>query len=210
MSTQMPFNPWLHIWFNPRTTIRRIVAINPERNLALLVGLSGFAGTLDTASQNSWGDGLPLLAIPFLAAISGFIGGFISLYISGGVLYLTGRWLGGRANGSEIRAALAWSSAPKIVGLVLWLPLLALFGRENFTTVTPRMDFLLTNYPILWVIVIGLIVFAIVLLVWQFVLYLLCLSEVQRFSVWRALGATLIPFLILLVPVGVCVLLAGL
>lgn len=40
--------------------------------------------------------------------------------------------------------------------------------------------------------------------------YLLCLNEVQRFSVWRALGATLIPFMVLLVRVGVCVLLAGL
>ncbi|MEI8243431.1 MAG: YIP1 family protein [bacterium] len=119
------------------------------------------------------------------------------MYIGGALFRWTGRWLGGRAGSREIRAAIAWASVLAIWGMLFWVPQLLLFGKDMFTTETPRIDssYLLTG--LFW----GLAAVEMVIGVWTIVAFLKCLGEVQGFSAWRALGSVLLSILAILVPI---------
>jgi hypothetical protein len=57
--------------------------------------------------------------------------GIIHLDIGGAILRWTGSWFGGQASSEEVRAAIAWSSVPRIWALLLLIPELALFRNES-------------------------------------------------------------------------------
>ncbi len=68
--------------------------------------------------------------------------------------------------------------------LALWIPQLLIYGRELFTSSTPRID---SSLPL----TLGLLGFGLLevgISVWYTVVLLKCLGEVQGFSAWRALG----------------------
>ncbi len=77
-----------------------------------------------------------------------------------------------------IRAAIAWSGVPTIWALILWIPQLALFGQEVFTTKIPEIhakpsfEFMFLRFGI----------FEIIIFIWVGVLYVKCLGQVQGFS----------------------------
>ena len=145
---------------------------------------------LKAASNNHWGDRFPVAAVLLMALVGGSISGVIGIYIGGAWLKWTGSWFGGTASATEVRAAVAWSSVPRLAALLLWIPQLAFYGKEMFTSHAPRMA---SNPGLLYVSAI----IAIVLAIWAYIVLLQCLAEVHRFSAWKALGATLLPALVL-------------
>ena len=198
-------NPWFSIWTRPRATIAQIVARNPTDLVLLLAALSGFGQALDRASERSAGDTLSLPVIFVAAAAGGVVGGIITLYLGGLLLWWTGSWIGGRASGEHIRAAIAWSSVPIIWSLLLWIPEVALFGNELFTTATPRLD----GSVGLTVLLLSFFVVEAVIAVWAFVVFLKCLGQVQGFSAWKALGNTLLVVPVILLPILLIALAVG-
>ncbi len=197
-----PQNPWLSIWTRPRGTIRAIVRLDPEKHVILLAALAGVGQVLDRASTNYMGDDASLLVIFFIALIGGSIGGIISLYISGAILSWLGGLFGGQASAVEVRSAIAWASVPLIWAMLLWIPELALYGSDMFTSVTPRID----NQP--WaLLVLGLV--EIVIAIWAIVIFLKCLGEVHGFSAWKALGVSILPGVVIFLFVFGCLLLTG-
>lgn len=134
------------------------------------------------------GDDVGLTAVFLVAAIGGAISGIIGLYFSGWLLGITGRWLGGVADGVRLRAAIAWGGVIFLWGSLLWIPELMRFGGEMFTTEMPTLDADPGAADLLsWVA--GL---RTVIGIWAFIAYLKCIGEVQEFSAWRALGSSLL------------------
>jgi hypothetical protein len=200
-----PLNPWLTIWIWPRKTMRQIVDADADYLVTLLAMLAGFDQALGEATSENMGDTRSLPVIFLLCAILGPIGGLISLYIMGGLLRWTGSWLGGEASSQEVRAAIAWSSVPSIWAMLLWIPYLAIFREEMFTSAMPRIE----SSLLLLLLLLGFGLVEIVIGLWAFVILLKCLGEVHRFSAWRALGASVLgglliasPFLCLGLAVG--------
>ena len=191
-SPSWPKNPWISIWSQPRDTIRAIVQVDPKRHVILLAALAGVGRILDRASANNWGDDTSLPLIILIALIGGSIGGIISLYIVGEIFGLLGSLFGGHASALKVRSAVAWSSVPLIWAMLLWIPKLALYGTDMFTSVTPQID----NQP--W----GILIFSFVesvIVFWATVIYLNCLGEVHGFSGWKSLGVFfLLPGLIVI------------
>jgi len=136
------------------------------------------------------------------ALVIGPIGGLIGLYLSGAILRWSGSLLDGQASSTEARAAIAWSSIPTVIALLLWVPLVAFYGNEMFSRVAPTI--IDNPYPLLLV---GLI--EIVLTLWTIVMVILTLIEVHRFSIWRSIGAVAIPFIVIIIPLFGCLYLAG-
>jgi len=204
------FSPWLSIWTSPRATVRRIVDTAPTKNVLLLAAISGVGRALDRASSQNAGDALPMAAILGIAVVFGPIGGIVSLHIGGALLRWTGGWLGGQGTAEQVRAAIAWSLVPTILGSLLWLPELALLGEEMFTEATPVMD----ANPILADLLLGMIGIEVALAIWSVAILILALGEVHRFSGWRALASMVLAFLVVFIPilciVGGIVVLAGL
>jgi len=197
MNHVQQLNPWFSMWTKPRATIQQIIDSNPQHLVLLLAAVSGFAELLNQASVKSLGDRLEWPYIVIAAAVLGPITGIISLYLGGALLRWVGSWLGGEASAQQIRAAIAWASVLTIWSLLLWLPELALFGQDLFTTATPRID----ANPLLAVALLGFSVVEIILGVWALVVLLKCLGQVQGFSAWKALGNLVLAFLVIMVPI---------
>lgn len=188
-------SPWISMWCYPRQTIRRIVEADPDRHVLLIAAIGGIGDAIDRAAINSLGSHLSLEAILLLSVVAGPVLGVISLYVVGFFLRLTGEWIGGGADSHDLRCAIAWSSVISIWAMVLWIPEVLLFGKELFTWKRPMIHASPVLTCLFWVfsaieVIVG---------VWAFVVFLKCLSEVQRFSVWKALANALMAMVILVV-----------
>lgn len=190
-------NPWTAIWTKPRATIQQIVDTDPTHWVLPLGALAGISSTLDQASIKSLGDQFNLPEILGIAIIGGILVGILMLFISGALLRLTGKWLGGVATQQQIRAAIAWSSVPLVFSMLLWIPQYALVGNELFTTETP----ILNSNPTLLLATLGFMVLELVLAIWGLVIFLKCLGQVQKLSVWKALANAIITLALVLISI---------
>jgi len=193
-------NPWLNIWFKPRITIRHIVDQTPEKHVQLLAVISGIFRFVDQASERSLGDTVSLLGILGLAIVIGPIAGYISLYLSGALFQWTGSWLGGNATVRDVRTVYAWSSVVDIVGLIIFTPIILVFGRDWFQSSANW-----TNSSAGLFIAVLLIPLGLTLLIWRAIMFLSGLAEVHNFSIWKSLGATVLGFAVVMIPI-LCIL----
>jgi len=199
--SEWPDKPWLYIWNKPRMTIRAIIDSEPEKYVLILAILAGITRILAQAFGYYMGssymrDIVPLLVIIVASLLFGAASGLISLLISGAVLKWSGNLLGGQASAQEVRTAVAWSSVPSIVWLLLWVPLLAVFGNE-MSAIYPEVN---ANPSVL---LCGSLLGTVSGL-WSGVLLIVTLSEVHRFSNWRSIGTLAIPFIVIFVPLAGC------
>ena len=192
-------NPWVSMWTRPRATIQQIIDTDAAHLVLVLAAIAGVSQSLDQASIRSAGDILGLSAIMIAAAIGGSIGGLISLYIGGALIRWTGSWIGGQGSQLNLRAAFAWSNVPVIWGMILWVPELALFGKELFTSEMPVIEASGTLSLLLFLF--GVV--EITIGIWAFVLFLKCVGQVQGFSAWKALGNLVLAALVIMVPLAV-------
>lgn len=157
------------MWFHPRATIRKVVERDPTEDvdrIAVLIGITQLLG------QNNMVDGsfqstLVLLAF---AALLGPVLGLIGIRINGAISGFIGRRLGGEATNEEVRAAYAWSALPGIA--ILPLQILFLLVPPLFSVTNPIIEFF-------FVVIIGITV---VLWLWEVLLTVLALAEVNRYA----------------------------
>ena len=170
-------SPWIGIWLNPRQTIDQILATRPRRFVWLLAALGTIASIYSQALSFGFLDGVAgwRAWLSFLAGSAAI--GILFLYLNALILRGVGSLIGGRASTLELRAVLAWSSVPAILGLVI--AVLLNVGVKHFgapSAMSPAEVSLLS--PIVAVLA-GL---------WSFVSVLLMLSRVERFGFWRTIA----------------------
>lgn len=167
--------PWRSMWFQPRKTIRWIVETNPSYGIFWLAGVYILQSLL--FFLNFWSIGFKFshyaILIPsFLAAP---LLGVLWIWFYGWILRSTGRWFGGKAPASHIRAALAWSRLPAGLSLLVWVFLFFYRPQEMFIQHGPG----------------SLAAFVHALLFffwgWTLVLFVQAIREVQHFSFFRAI-----------------------
>jgi signal peptidase I len=117
-------SPWISVWLKPRQTIEHILATRPRQRVLLLASLGGMSGL--TAWFTDFGLASQLLDWRVLLGLAGVgvVAGIVGVYATGLVFKWIGSLLGGRASMPELRALLAWSSAPSILGLIAILAIL--------------------------------------------------------------------------------------
>lgn len=185
-------NPWLSIWTRPRLTIAEIVRTKPSYRFFLFCFIYGFVALLQGAQQADLGTQFSAGPILLVSAIAGFFLGFVFLSISSLLLMWTGRWIKGKGTYHEVRAAVAWSNVPVAVDLIIWLALAAVFGPFLFTQDFASVAFLqssdisalLTPQVVL---LIGLGIVRLALNIWSIVILIGSLSQVQGFSIFKAI-----------------------
>lgn len=192
------FNPWLEIWYRPRTTIQRIVKADPKWGVYLLIALAGYDQYLDTASRQAFGDNLGIFGILGLGLLIGPLAGIISFSVFSFIVGFVGRLLKGEAENEDVLAALAWAQAPIILKLLLRGIQILIYREELFMSVSPRME----ENPVLALLLIPFAAIGILIALWQLILYVLTLAEVNRFSIWRSIATLLIFGVIIVLPLG--------
>src|ERR1700730_5051251 len=191
-------SPFFSIWTEPRATIRRIADSDPTRHVLTLAAIGPALNSLISQwSAVINGTAHPSVPWPLWVAFNVAIQaafGILFLYIFAAVFRWSGSLLGGTATNVEVRAALAWSQVPAIVGEIILL--FALFAGVPMPKMLPG------RLPLIDPAFYKVMVVEGVLGIWGFIISLKCVGEVHRFSAWRAFVAILIPPIIMLVIVG--------
>lgn len=178
----LQLNPWTGFWKHPRRTIRTIVDHDATYYVAPLAGLAGIGSTLDRAVIKNAGNTFEVPQILIFSAIGGFISGIISLYVFAFALRISSKWLGGAASREHLRAAIAWGALPLVAALLIWIPQIALFGKDAFLMDSPQAF----SQPLAYW---SLTAIEICAAVWALIAMAKTVGEVNQFSAWRALGA---------------------
>jgi signal peptidase I len=171
-----PASPWLSVWLRPRDTIERILAADPRRHVPMLAALGAVSlivaqliGAESTAYILDW-------RVIGILVLLGAAMGVVGLYVYAAFLRWSGRLIGGRATGVELRAVLAWSTVPTVIGLGVCL--LALIGFRLAEGGSVPFPSALTMILQVVTMLLGL---------WSLIAMMLMLSRVQRFGFWRTL-----------------------
>ena len=183
-------SPWISIWLSPRQTIDYILATEPRRFVWLLAALGTIASIYSQALALGFLEGMAGWRVWLCFLAGGALIGILFVYLNALILRGVGSLIGGRASTLELRAVLAWSAVPAILGLVIAMLLSA--GAKFFgTSAISPAGFSLS--PLTIVVVASF---------WSFVAVLLMLSRVERFGFWRTIAAYAIvmifPFLVTL------------
>jgi hypothetical protein len=120
MDTQSA-SPWLSVWFRPGRAIQHIVAVNQHRHLWLLAGLAGIGGLVFQLLSSEWRAVLLDWRWVAVIALGGAALGIVGLYVSGFFFRWSGKLFGGQAAPADVRAAVAWSPLPTILGATICL-----------------------------------------------------------------------------------------
>jgi signal peptidase I len=178
-------SPWTGLWFSPRETIEHVIATRPRHlvwPLAIAGSIASFYGQLVSAdAAGGLADWRIWLGFLVLAAAVGIVW----LYLSALILSWIGRLLGGQASTPELRAIVAWSMLPSILGFVV-----VVFINAVTSGASAAM------HGALAALVIG---FGF----WSFVVFLLMLARIQHFGFWRTIAAYV---LYLIFPLAVAIL----
>lgn len=195
--TKLKQSPWLTMWIKPRETMREILNKHyPEYIILILSILSGIDDLLNRAVSQNLGDkGTTYITIILKAIGEGSIIGILWLYLGAGLIRVIGNCLEGQGSFNDIKKVLAWTNIPIIWGMVFWIPQIILFKQELFTSQTAIIN---SNWKFfLFYHFVGVIEF--IIGIWTSVIFLKCLSEVQKFSVWKALVNIIIAIFLLIV-----------
>jgi hypothetical protein len=176
-------SPWLTIWTQPRATIARIVAENPNRSLWGLAFIYGFCSLMNLFQSVALGANLGIVGILLLAIIAAPFYGYLSFTIWSGFVFWIGKLFKGAGSFKVVRSAYAWSCVPILLNIPLWLLMVALFGHQLFLN-SPNAQFM-PNSQVLLLFVI--LIVKVVLSIWSLVIYLNALAEVQKYSILRAI-----------------------
>lgn len=185
-------NVWTNIWLKPREVVRYgitkdmflfamiLMAINGISNLwnelagSNVEGVTNYFAYLSQTERLVW------------SLIGGPIIGIISWFIMAGLILLIGKWLGGRGTYRAMLIALGFAAIPSLVLVAINILELLIFANGNIGI----------GYA-LWLVT--RVVFALVIMVWGFVISLKAIGEAHEFSAWRALGVMAILFAALVV-----------
>jgi hypothetical protein len=178
-------NPIFGMFTQPRRAMRQILAEDPEQGVVFLAMLAGVFQAWDHAADKSMGDDVSFLMIVLLGMGIGAATGVISAYMGGWLLHQACRIVGGGGDQMMTRSAMVWGSLPIIASGLLWIPELAIFREEMFTSEMPRA----LESPALSATLMAFGVAHLVLGVWGLVTMCKCVGEAHQFSAWRALGA---------------------
>lgn len=187
-------NPFLTIWLRPRVTTRRIISRNRDLYTSTIAGFIGIDQALGRASQQSLGDSYSSVEIIILACVFGPPVGIVSLWIFSYLTRWTGRWIGGTAEAQDLRTAFAWSRIPALCGVILWIPLLLVWGPEMFTSEPNSATAETASLPLLS----GILLFKGALGIWSLILLCHTVAEVQSYrSAWKGLANLLLAGIVL-------------
>ncbi|MEL6557398.1 MAG: Yip1 family protein [Bacteroidota bacterium] len=175
------------IWFSPREVFRYLSRHEYDKYVPLLLIIGGISRTLDRAVEKSMGDDYSLVAILLISVFLGGLLGWISLYIYSVLMSWMGTWLGGKSDTKSVLRVLAHALIPSLFSLIFVAVSIIIYGKEIFVS-EPRY---LGSIDGIILLVLGIIEIA--LSIWSFIVLVAGISEIQSFSVGKALLNVLLP-----------------
>lgn len=181
-------NP-LQVMVSPRRFIHEGLA-KTNRASIVIAWLLGMTYLFGKAYTFGLGNIYMIGPIVLFCAVFAIPVGYVLLYVTSFFLYWVGKIFNGMASFENVFAAYVWTRVPEGFILLVWVGLIAIFGRFTFTT----MVITATPMPL---IVIGLIGIQMIFAIWEAVILFHALGEVQRISAWIAVWNVFFTWVIL-------------
>ncbi len=179
--------PWKETWLHPRLAQQRALQRGTLLPLLPLPLAAGVVASLTQAAQSNLGArGASVETLLVMGLLIGSAWGLLMLFLTSGLLYLTARRDDEKVPFREIRTVVALSRAPLATALVFWLTATLTIGPDLYVdlTVVP------TSLGPAALFEVALLYLATAACwTWSLVVLVLGIAEVQRSSVWRAVGA---------------------
>lgn len=190
------------IWTQPRAVLRYIHNNQYDKYVAFLLVLAGISRAFDRASMRDMGDEMSLIGVVGTCILMGGLLGWLWYYIYGALVSWTGNWLNGKGDTTSIVRVIAYGMIPAIVALIFLIPQIAIYGNEMFKEFGD-----ITNAGIVAnIIFYGSLIIEVILGICTMVFCVIGISEVQQFSIGKAVLNFLLPVLVIIIPVLIIVL----
>jgi len=183
-------SPFATLWLSPRQTIQRIVGRRPTYLVLPLAALGTVCGfymqLVSVGLAAPWDDWR--LSVLALVIAAGF--GIIWLYPSALILSWIGLLLGGEATARQMRAVLAWSTVPAILGSAVTLAALLVVKAAGGGSLIPDMalPWLGAGFSL-----------------WTAIVFMLMLSRIEQFGLLRTIVVYIVNNLVLALVVALLV-----
>ncbi|HMR88256.1 MAG TPA: Yip1 family protein [Saprospiraceae bacterium] len=185
------------IWTSPRKVFNFIHKTNHDKYLIILLFLSGVVRAFDRASLKNLGDTLSLWSIIAVCIIFGGLFGWITYYIYAGLVSWTGKWLDGKSTTKAILRILSYAMIPSVLSGIFLIPQLIIYENEIFKSDGDIWSADLVSNILFY----GSLFFEFLLSIYSIALCVIGLSEVQSFSLGKAILNLLFPILIFIIPI---------
>lgn len=185
------------IWTEPRRIFKFINDTQYEKYLYILMIFAGMVRAFDRASSKDMGDHSSMFSIVFGCVILGGMLGWISYYIYAALLSWTGKWLNGAGNTSSIYRMMAYAMIPSIIGLVFVFLQIAVYGLGYFKNNSDYLESGIAGSIVFWIS----FAMEILLSITSLVFTVIGLSEVQKFSIGKAIVNLILPIAFIVVPI---------
>lgn len=192
------------IWFSPRVVFRYLEQNSYSKYVSILLVLAGINSAIDRSISRGAGDSMSLWAVLGIAVVAGALLGWISYYIYAALMSWTGKWLKGKSNTSSLLRVLAHALIPSIASLAIVFAQIGVFGNDLFSSYND----LTSDLPIEVFYYITLFI-STVLSLWTLVLLVVGVSEVQKFSIGKAILNVLLPVLLFIIPIAIIAFIIG-
>jgi hypothetical protein len=167
------------MWFSPRATIRRILDSDVRPGWVVVIALAAASAAVSSLQLDETGalspsrSAMPVVMSGLQMIFGVLIGPFLMAIVGG--------WLGGEADPSDLRHAVAWSYVPVAATSLLWIPIFLTIGTRAFATDGgPLVGVEWLSLPLLVAISLSY--------VWTIPLLVGGLAAAQRFSIARAIA----------------------
>jgi hypothetical protein len=187
---------WTMMWFRPRVVIRTLLENSPQYRLTPLIIFGGIAQALSNSANQNLGEWISTGQLILICILVGPLGGLVSLYLMSWVIQQVSQRMGGEANMTALRTAIAWSWVPLVTLLPLWVPRLILFKDELFKSKTPTIDSIATLSHLYDI---SLFIDQAVA-IWSMVLVYAAVSEANKFSIFKGVVSVLISSILIALP----------
>lgn len=167
----------LSVWFKPRETMQKLIEKPNHKFFHIIMLFYGISVALFTLSDRGIGNKLPSFVILVVEILLGIIIGLTWYYLISGFLRWIGNILGGRGSYRDLQIAVVCQAIPYVVLTGLWIIAFFLYGDIYHLPdeVSGSPGFLILS---------GI---AIILFIWNIIIFIICMSEAHRFSKKKAL-----------------------
>ena len=181
------------IWTKPREVFRYIHEYHYDKYMYVLIFLASVVNALQRASTNNLGANNSLTFVLVVTITVGGIIGVVMYYVYASISSFAGKLLGGKAKAHTLLRVYAYSAIPLVCTLPITAIQIVLFGNDLFNG-----ELELDNYDVVSRSAYFIsIIIELTLAIWSCCLAIVGTSEVQKFSIGRALGNALLAGLIL-------------
>nr|MCU0384369.1 YIP1 family protein [Cyclobacteriaceae bacterium] len=172
------------IWTEPRLVMKYVNDNSYDKFVVILLVIGGISNAFDRIVSSDLFINQPLIVLIGIGLVLAGLSGWLGNYIYSAILAWTGKAFNGKAHSSDIFRVSAYSMIPSLFSLLIVFLQLFVFGFEVFRDDFDSSYFSAGQIAIFF----GSSLLVFVLAVWTLVIFVVGLSEVQKFSVGKAIG----------------------